>query len=60
MSVKSTDADVFDKRVVSRLMKNGTITEKAYQDHLASLPDLTEQTTAIEAQIEPVELKLKK
>ena len=55
MSVKSTDPDVFDTRVVDRLIKRGVITEKDYQKHLKSLPDMRANSMPITARLEHVD-----
>ena len=55
---KATDADVFDKRVVSRLIQNGTITEADYKKHLKSLPDRAKDALPIEARLEETDLSI--
>lgn len=58
MNAKATDTDVFDKRVVNRLIKNGIISQEDYDKHLKSLPDLKDECVPVEARIEHVEVKV--
>lgn len=53
---KATDADVFDKRVVNRLIQNGTITEADYKKHLKGLPDRAKDALPLEARLEETDL----
>lgn len=53
----STDPKVFDKRLVERLIKRGTISAQAYEQHLAELPDLADQAAPIEAKLEVQEVQ---
>lgn len=57
MSQKSTDPDVFDTRVVERLIKNGVIQEKDYDEYLKSLPDQKDNSVPVTAKLEHVDVK---
>lgn len=43
---------LYDKRMVERFVDRGLVDEKAYEKHLASLPDLTDQAEAAEVVLE--------
>ena len=57
MNKKSTDPDVFDTRVVERLIKNGVIQEKDYEEYLNSLPDQKANSVPVTATLEHVDVK---
>jgi hypothetical protein len=48
------DPKLLDKRIVARLIKDGLLSEKDYERHLKSLPDLAEQATIVESTLEPI------
>jgi hypothetical protein len=41
-----------DKRVVQRYLDKGLVGEKDFEQYLKKLPDLTDQATAVESEIE--------
>jgi hypothetical protein len=47
------DLNTLDRRVAERLIKKGLLDEKAWEQHLASLPDLQEQAEPIATRFEP-------
>ena len=48
------DPKLLDKRVAQRFIKKGQLSEKDYERHIKSLPDLAERAAAVEATIEPM------
>jgi len=50
----SIDPTMLDKRVVQRFIKKGLVSEKDYEKHMKSLPDLTDKCAPVEATIEPM------
>lgn len=54
MSTKATDPEVFDIRIVRRQIERGVITQKAYEKHLADLPDKKSNACPVEATLEHV------
>ncbi len=46
------DPKLLDRRVAQRYLRKGLLAEKDYEQHLQSLPDLTEQAAPIEAAID--------
>lgn len=50
----ATDLDLtqLDRRLVERLMKKNQLTEKDWEKHLKSLPDLADQAEAVETEFE--------
>lgn len=47
------DLNTLDRRVADRLIKKGLLDEKVWEQHLASLPDLSEQAEPIATRFEP-------
>ena len=52
----SFDPKLFDKRVAQRYIKKGVLSEKDFEKHLKSLPDLAEKAAQVEATIEPMQV----
>ena len=50
----SIDPKLLDKRVALRFIKKGLLSEKEFEKHLKSLPDLADKAAAVEATIEPM------
>jgi len=48
------DPKMLDKRIVLRFIKKGVFSEKEFEKHLKTLPDLTDKCAAVEATIEPM------
>jgi hypothetical protein len=48
------DPKLYDKRVAHRFIKKGLLTEKDYERHMKSLPDLADKSAPVEATIEPM------
>ena len=51
------DPKMIDKRVAQRYVKKGLLSEKDYERHIKSLPDLAEQAAVIEANLEPIHIE---
>ena len=47
----------FDKRIIARNLKNGTITKKEYASHLKRLEDASAETETISIPLYPWEVK---
>jgi len=44
------DTRVYDKRVVARYLRRGTLDEKEWERHLRALPDLEDQAVPVESE----------
>jgi len=44
-----------DRRVVQRYLKKGTLDDKAYEQYLKRLPDVSDHSVPVESEIEHVE-----
>jgi hypothetical protein len=51
----SIENKLVDRRVVQRYMQKGLLDEKAYEQYLKKLPDVSEQAVPVESEIEHVE-----
>ena len=48
-----TDEDLkFDKRLINRNIRRGTLDQTEYEAHLAELPDVTDKGTGINAEFD--------
>lgn len=50
------DPKLIDKRIVARHIKKGLLSEKDYEKHLKSLPDLADNAVPFESRLEPVQI----
>ena len=53
---EAIDPKLLDKRIYKRFVKSGLLTEKDFERHLKSLPDLEEHASRVEATIEPTRM----
>jgi hypothetical protein len=51
----SIENKLVDRRVVQRYVQKGLLDEKAYEQYLKKLPDVSEQAVPVESEIEHVE-----
>lgn len=56
MTQSELDLNKIDRRIVERLVKKGQLTDKDYERHLKSLPDLTDEAEPIATELESVTL----
>jgi hypothetical protein len=51
----SIENKLVDRRVVQRYIQKGLLDDKAYEQYLKKLPDVSEQAVPVESEIEHVE-----
>ena len=52
--MKITDEKLMDIRLIRRNLETGELTQKALDDHLAGLPDVTEASAPLEIEVADV------
>jgi len=52
--MKITENLLMDTRLVGRNIKNGTVTQKAFDDHLSGLPDISDRAEVLEIEMTDV------